>query len=692
MTESNPSPSLDASTDGRSWSALAVVSALIVAVLGFFPIANWIPGGHEADWYATLVGEWMNGALITVGGALVLTILSRRLPLWRNGLVSPLVRRAHAFPRLTGLVIGSLAFALYAFIAWHVLSARPLFIDEISQQFQARIFASGRLWLPAPEHPEFTSILHILDDRGKWFSQFPPGGPLMMTPGIWLGAPWLIDPAAGAVSAALFWGVARRVEPRPAVALGAALLMAMAPFVAFLASSHMNHALCGMWVMVSAYALTRMTEQNASTDENTSRPLFAALAGFGFGAAASIRPVDAFAFALPAGVWILVRTVQRPARFRELLAAGIGVAIPASLLLVYNDLTTGHPLLFAYEQLWGKEHGLGFHQAPYGLVHTPARGIELLNLYFLRLQSYLFETPLPSLVPSVIALAIAPRLHRIDRYFLASVAFLLALYFAYWHDGFYLGPRFVYLAAPFFVLWTARSPAYIRERWPNYPQLHRGAVFALLVSGAFAVFSSIPYRAAQYARGLRSLRVDYTAVAREARIENALILVRESWGSQLMSRMWAVGVPHGMAEGIYRSVDACALDETLSGIEQRSLHGDNAVALLIPLLRDSARVVRSELSPDRSERMLPGSVYTARCHARIQDDREGFTLLAPLMAANWGSNIYARDLHARDTLLLKAYAGRRVYLLRPSSGDDGAPLRLQPLRTDSLKAVWTQTP
>ncbi|MEO7966206.1 MAG: hypothetical protein ABIT38_20080, partial [Gemmatimonadaceae bacterium] len=464
MTDIPSSNSSGAQDTHRISRALTRGTAIVIAILGFFPIANWIPGGHQADWYASVLGEWLNGSLIAVGGALVLTILSRRLPIWREGFVTPLVRQAHARPRLTGLLMACVAFLLYAAIAVRVLSGRPLFIDEISQLFQARIFASGRLWLDAPTHPEFTSILHVLDGEGKWFSQFPPGGPLMMVPGVWLHAPWITGPLAGAISVFLFWGIARRIEPRPSVSLGAALLMATAPFVAFLAGSHMNHTTSAMWIMVAVYALVRMSEGERDDLLIVPRPLYAALAGFAFGAAASIRPVDAFAFALPAGIWMVARTIRHRACFREVVAAGVALAVPAALVLGYNALTTGYPLLFAYEYLWGKDHGLGFHRAPWGFVHSPARGLELLNLYFLRLQSYLFETPLPSLVPAIAALALARRVRAVDRYLLASVVFLTALYFSYWHDGFYLGPRFVYLAAPFLVLWTARAPAFVRER------------------------------------------------------------------------------------------------------------------------------------------------------------------------------------------------------------------------------------
>ena len=686
MSEPIPSDSSEPiPSDSSVTTAAPVVPravALVVGILGFLPVANWIGAGHEAEWYGTVVSEWLNGSLIAVGGGVVLTILSRHLPLWRAGLWAGLVRRAHHRPAVTGAILAATAFVLYAVIARFVLSARPLFIDELSQLFQARVFAQGRLWLDAPASPEFTSILHILNVGGKSFSQFPPGGPLMLVPGVWLGVPWLVAPAVGAASVALFWGIVRRIESRHAVALGAGVLFACAPFVAFMSGSHMNHVSALMWILVAIYALTRQMA------DETPHPGFAALCGFALGATASIRPVDALAFALPAGLWMLVRAVRRPRCWTEVIAAGVALAIPAIGMLWYNARTTGQPLLFAYVQLWGRDHGLGFHRAPWGFAHTPARGLELLSLYILRLQSYLFEAAIPSLTLAVAALALARRLSAIDRYLVASATCLLALYFAYWHDGFYLGPRFVFLLVPMLVLWSARCPALIRERWPRALVLQRGVWYTLGVSTAVALVVNLPFRTTQYQNGLAAMRLDYTAPARRAGIRNALILVRESWGTQLVARMWALGVPHSDTETLYRGVDACALETAITKLEQETSRGTSAVKRLTPLLRDSSRVIRSEISPDRTERMLPGATYGPVCQQRVREDRDGFTLLAPLLVQDWDSNVYARDLHARDTLLLDQYPGRPVYLMKPINSEIGAALHLLALAPDSLHGAW----
>ena len=126
-------------------------------------------------------------------------------------------------------------------------------------------------------------------------------------------------------------------------------------------------------------------------------------------------------------------------------------------MLWFNARTTGSPLLFGYEAMWGKGHEIGFHAAPWGVAHTPARGFELR------------EPLLPAIADVSVrdarsiarrqhrrASSGASRLRRIDGVLLAGSAVLILLYFAYWHDGFYLGPRFFVCLLPALALWSAR--------------------------------------------------------------------------------------------------------------------------------------------------------------------------------------------------------------------------------------------
>ena len=651
--------------------------AIGLTILSFVPFVNWIAGGHAAPWYETIVSEWANGSAISIGVAVLLFLAMRRYGWWPSGWA----RFSEAAARNdgnTGAILSVIALALFALVAVEVLSGRPLLIDEIVQVMQARIMAEGQLARVADSHPEFFSALHVVDVNGAVFSQFPPGGPLMLVPGVLAGVPWLTGPIFGAVAVIAFWHLVRATEP-PAVALGATVLMVLSPFMVFMAGSHMNHVPTLAWLCLALVGLHRITS------DLKPRPVVALGTGFCLGMMVAIRPVDGAAFALPAGLWLLARTIRQPAFLRCLLASGAGVAIPTVGVLAFNAATTGDPLLFGYELLWGASHNLGFHQSPWGVAHTPARGLELINLYFLRLQTYLFETPLPSLVPSIVALALVRRVTALDRYLLASSALVVAGYFAYWHDGFFLGPRFFYLLLPVLVLWTARLPSIARDRFPALG-VDRAVLLAYAVSALVGVSLSLPNRVRQYSSGLLVTRHDYMAPA--AAVTNALIFVRESWGAQLIARLYGLGVTRSEAEALYRTVDACVLEGAVSSLETESVRGTAAMDRLGPLTRDSLRLVNSTLSPDGTERLLPGSTYSPTCQRRILEDRAGYSFFAPLLAGDAGSNIYARDLHARDTLLLVRYPERAVYLQRAVSAESGARLLLEPLKLDSARAEW----
>lgn len=656
---------------------LARAAALCLLLLGTLPVANWIAGGHDIPWYAAQVGEWGTGLALVAGTGLLLALLSRRLGwLWRPGWFAPVGAAAARHPWRTVALLGGAAFVGYAAIAQLVFDARPLLIDEIIQVWQARVLAGGRLWVPVPDYPEFTSAMHLVDHDGRRFGQFPIGGPAMLALGALLRAEWLVGPLFGAIAVMTAWSLYRRIEPEPGVALAAVILLATAPFAGFLASSHMNHVMAMAWLLVGVTGLARVT---VAPEAGWSAGL---ATGIGFGVAATIRPVDALAFALPAGAWLLWRALCR----REggvLVAAGIGVALPVGLLLAVNAATTGHPLLFAYTVMWGSAHDLGFHATPWGEVHSPARGLELVNLYLVRLQVYLFEAPVPSLLPATLALALARRLAPMDRYLLVASALLLGLYFAYWHDGFFLGPRFVLPLAPILALWTARAVPLLRDRLGS-GFAFRICCYGILAAAPLAAWQVMAVRAPQYRSGLLTMRFDADRAAQAAGVRDATILVRESWGAEVMVRLWAVGVGRGEAEQLYRRIDTCLLDLALRRVESAGLRGEAARAEIAPLLADSARVLSSTLSPDFTERMLPGASYPPRCQARLASDAEGFTLFAPFLLAGRDGNRFVRDLRERNTLLGGDLAGRPVYLLQPRGSEIGAPLVFRPLDADSL--------
>jgi hypothetical protein len=666
---------------GGRFGAVRVAVVALLAALAFLPIANWIPGGHATDWFDTARQLWTLGTIIVAGLAVVLALSAERY----GGAFAPLGRRLAALPRpphlLAATVLVAAAFAVYALVATDVFSRRPLLIDEVIQLFQARIFEQGRLWLPSVGHPDLFGSMHLVDQGGRVYGQFPAGGPAALAVGDALGAAWLVGPACGAIAVAAFIAFLRTTEPRPATRWAAAALFAFAPFTAFQAGSHMNHGFALAALLVATAALARVVTADGP------RPWLALLSGLGYGVAATIRPTDALAFALPAGVWYLARALRDRRRVPDLLASGAGVAIPLLALSWVNLHTTGDPLLFGYQVLWGKEHNLGFHRAPWGPVHTPLRGLELVNIYFLRLQTYLFEAPVPSLLPLLVALALAPAFGAFDRLLLTSSGLLVGLYFAYWHNGFFLGPRFLHPLTPVLALWTVRLPGIVRARFGR-GFAHRFVLAGFVVAAVMALAFQVPGRVRQYRNGLFTMRWNADSTAAAEGVRGAVVLVRESWGSQVIARMWGLGLTRPEAEWLYRSVDVCGLEQGVTGAERLGLRGPAALAALTPLARDSMRVVATPFSADVSERYLPGTRYPPECAARVREDREGFTLYTPLILAQYGGNVYVRDLHARDTLALALFPGRPIYLVRPEAAAERSTPRFYPVSRDSLAVAW----
>lgn len=654
---------------------------MLLLVLGFLPLADWIPGDRDIGMYQQASAEWLNGTLIVAGGGFVLAMLLRsRSERWRVAIsraLGPAIARSS-----TVAIIAVAALGVYLLMAAEVFSRRPLIIDEIVQVVQARMMAAGHLWIATPAHPEFTAVLNIVNAGGKTYGHFPPGGPAVLMLGELVGAPWITGPVMGFLSVLLFAWLLRSVEPRVIVRRLALLLFAFCPFTAFMAGTHMNHV-SGLTFLLLGMAGTA----HALTGQR--RPLLAiAAGGLGFGLAAATRPLDAVAFALPAAVWFLVVAARDRTQWKLVPAAAVGVAIPTAALLTVQYLTTGSPFRMAYEVMWGSNVGLGFHGTPWGDRHTPMMGLELINLYFIRLQVYLFESSVPSLVPAIAALWFTRGLRAADRFLLGSAALLVGCYLAYWHDGFFLGPRFLYPLLPVLAIWSARFPVAVAERFGRR-QAYWSVVYGILIAAGIALAINIPLRVRQYTNSFITSRWDADAAARREGVAHALVFVRESFGAEVIARMWGLGVPPGAAEQVYKHVDACALHQALAKVESLPAAerppGPVLGQALQGLMGDSARLIHSPFSPDTTELVLPGSRYTAECLRRIADDRGGFTLYPPLLVAR-SDNVFVRDLPGRNGFMLDAYPDRPVYLLRPSSSELGSEPRFEQVSRDSLRA------
>src|SRR5262249_25319194 len=137
-----------------------------------------------------------------------------------------------------GRALGALVAVSSAAVAWHLFGGEPAIVDEMTQRFQARLLLGGRTWLPAEALPEFflTSQTPVVD--GRWFGEYPIGGPLLAMLGELVRAPWAVDPLLAGFSA---WGVYRVLSRvgDDATARVATILFALSPFVLLMSASQM---------------------------------------------------------------------------------------------------------------------------------------------------------------------------------------------------------------------------------------------------------------------------------------------------------------------------------------------------------------------------------------------------------------------------------------------------------------------
>jgi hypothetical protein len=668
------------------------LGAVLLVALGLLPVANLLSAGRSVPWWQDAVQEWTT----TGAGLVVVALLIAHLLGDRADAITTRGIRLLDRPSSTAFRIGValLVFALSAFFAQYCFAGMPYSVDEVAQRWHAQILLAGRLYLPTEPHPEFFSTNEVLDAGGRWFSQFPVGGPAVFAIGLLLGAPWLVNPALAAFTA---WNLHRFASRTfsETIARGATLLFALSPFVLLMSASEMNHVATLALVSLALAELARW----ATADDPRAVTRSAIILGLAVGGAAAVRPMDAALVAVSIGIFQAWVAWREPARRRSLLLQCLAGAIPVALLLYANARTTGHPMLFGYDALNGAAHRPGFHVDPQGVPFTPRRALMITSGYLMKLNRYLFEWPIPGLLVIVAALLTLRRASRWDMLMLGLVAAIVGGYAFYWFDGFFVGPRFLYSAIPAFVIFAARAPGAVSE-WlgerTRWPAARRAALLLvpLCVAYAWAVptgVSSVQLRAFYYRHQRAKLKVDVDREVAAAGLDHALVFVPESWHARLVARLRALGMRPLDATHTLQSVDACALQGALDA--EDSLPGTNTVQRLSRVLERARAAGHAELVPGMPSEeviaLVPGAMPTAACLRQAALDQQETMPYALFLSRQeidaqgrvGGPVVFVRDFGERNELLRARYGDRTWYRYRAASPDGGPPAAFVRLET-----------
>jgi len=462
-----------------------------------------------------LLARALDDAATTAAGAWLVRMLGDTRP----------APPAPFFDRFALLCAGAVAVTC-AVLSLVVYEGVPHVPDEIVYLLQARYFAAGMLQLPAPPVPAAFDVDLIYYDAERSFSPLPPGWPAILSIGVRLGVPWLVNPVLSALAVLLLHALLQRLDS-PRVARLATLLLASSPWFLFLGMSLMTHSATLACALAAGLGIAVARARSSAWP--------AAAAGVAVGMIGLIRPLEGLAAAVALGVWSLW---ARHGRIPLLPSAALTLVtiLVSALVRPYNAALTGSAKTFPIMMYVDKYYAAGANDLGFGanrgmgwggLDPWPGHGVRdvllntLLNGAALNLEMFAWATGSLMLVAALVA---SGRLRRSDWSMLAVVGLIVFLHAFYWFGG---GPdfaaRYWFLAIVPLVALSARAPSAL---WGGGTTGATRATVAVLALSASASVTWLPWRSVEKYHRFRHMSADFQSFAKGRSWSNALILVR----------------------------------------------------------------------------------------------------------------------------------------------------------------------
>ena len=357
-----------------------------------------------------------------------------------------------------------------------VLQQFPNSGDEYAYLFQARTFASGRLWNEPPPLERFFTLNWILVKDGKWVSQYPPGWPGLLMLGSLLGFPeWMVNPILGSLSIVVLILLTQCLEGTT-VALVAALMLATTPFFIFNAASYFPHVSVSLAALVLAYFGVRFRASGKAID--------ALLMGGALGVIGLTRYYSSILFF--GSLLIFVLCTRPPKRLLMFLWICVGAVPCLSMLLLYNHAITGHALQNTMQ---------------WGYVKLPTDSIgNFISMAFVRnavnqiienSKDLISFSSFIILVLYVISLLVKASKRDLQFYDFFFIAFVLGYTLFSFSAGNRYGPRYYYDAFPFLILTVVSGAHHIISSTKSHIARHV-TVHALIITVMLSL-CSLPF-------------------------------------------------------------------------------------------------------------------------------------------------------------------------------------------------------
>jgi hypothetical protein len=352
----------------------------------------------------------------------------------------------------------ALAFVLSCGYVAYYLRGGPRIIDATSYLLEARSIAAGGFSfdLEQPSAAFRGRFLLPTPDGRALGVIFPPGYPLVLALGVWLGAPMLIGPLVGALLVAATYALSRVLGQDRRVAWAAATLSVLCAALRYHTADTMSH---GLSALLGCVALTCALRRQLRAG-----PL---LAGLCLGLLVATRPVSAavslllVAFTLkPGRAWLLALLGMLPGVGLLLLQQhALTGNLFGSTQLAYYALADAPPGCFRYG--FGAGIGCRFEHGDFIERYMPDGYGWAQATRNLLVHLGLFTVDATNTVPLTLLAAYAAAKHFRSQLGLLGVAILLQAlaYVPFYFDGNYPGggARFLSEAIPLCQILVARA-------------------------------------------------------------------------------------------------------------------------------------------------------------------------------------------------------------------------------------------
>jgi hypothetical protein len=497
---------------------LGMVRLLMLLALGAamaVSVTPYLAYGHMASFGLQVVA---GGALLALHLGCVAALLSVPAPGW-----------ARVPPAWAMALFATVAAALLARYGFQMI---PHVEDEVAYLFQARLIAGGALSVPVPPGPAAAYDYYLFAIRGaEWLPVTAPGWPAVLALGVLAGAPWLVNPLLTGGSVLLAHGVFAAAVSRERALLVAGL-MATSPWVLGTGASLMTHAVALFALLLAWRLLVRAGGAVPSLTAHL-------LAGLAMGWLFTTRPLEGVIAGGLTGLWLLAVARRGLPRVAAYGAGCIGTGL---VYFAFNWAVTGTPLASPLQEylseLWpgaGNAFGFGPDIGPpagswgaldYRPGHSLLEGLVNTLNCLTALNRELHGWVIGSLLPVAAALLWPRRLVRFDLWLGLLAAVVLGVMVTYWfNDGFYVGPRYWYIAAPAIFALSAAGLLAFRDRL--LPEAGARALPVLMVLCAIGLLVFLPWRTVTKYRGYNSFTAAIAEAARGGAFGSDLVLVKD---------------------------------------------------------------------------------------------------------------------------------------------------------------------